>query len=75
MIFAVLLLVASYVLLIVVVVRCADGRIGINGVAGIRTATIMANEETWLAGVLFGASRGTKAAWQILAKQQPESST
>ncbi|AIY02494.1 hypothetical protein ART_2895 [Arthrobacter sp. PAMC 25486] len=50
MIFAVLLLVVSYALLIIVVVRCADGRIGINGLAGIRTPTIMTSEETWLAG-------------------------
>lgn len=112
MIFAVLLLLACYLLLILVVVRCADGRIGINGIAGIRTSTIMTNEQTWLAGhraarkptltgayagmavtvlapvlpseplqatailigcglllagVLYGAAKGTRAAQQILA--------
>ncbi len=50
MIFAVVLLIACYIPLIFVVVRCADGRIGINGIAGIRTPTIMTNEQTWLAG-------------------------
>ncbi|CBT75103.1 MULTISPECIES: SdpI family protein [Glutamicibacter] len=50
MIFAVLLLVASYVFLVFVIVRCADGRIGINSIAGIRTPTIMTDEQTWLAG-------------------------
>ncbi|MDD0858951.1 SdpI family protein [Arthrobacter alpinus] len=50
MIFSALLLVACYALLIFVVVRCADGRIGINGMAGIRTRLIMTNQQTWLAG-------------------------
>lgn len=50
MVFSVVLLLACYILLINVVIRCADGRIGVNGVAGIRTADIMANEQTWLAG-------------------------
>lgn len=50
MIFAVLMLIACYLLLILVVVRCADGRIGINAIAGIRTPAIMTNEQTWLAG-------------------------
>lgn len=50
MIFSVVILLACYVLLINVIIRCADGRIGINGVAGIRTFTIMTNEHTWLAG-------------------------
>lgn len=50
MIFAVLLLVASYVLLVFVVVRCTDGRIGINAMAGIRTPTIKTNEQPWVAG-------------------------
>lgn len=49
MIFAALILLACYFLLIFVAVRCADGRIGINGIAGIRTSSIMTNEETWLA--------------------------
>ncbi|WP_154606159.1 SdpI family protein [Arthrobacter sp. AQ5-05] len=50
MIFAVLILLACYLLLIFVIVRCADGRIGINGIAGIRTPSMMTNEETWRAG-------------------------
>ncbi|ASN39396.1 hypothetical protein CGQ24_10480 [Arthrobacter sp. 7749] len=50
MIFAALILLACYFLLIVVVIRCADGRIGINGIAGLRTSSIMANKETWIAG-------------------------
>lgn len=112
MFFAILLLVVSYLLLILVVVRCADGRIGINGTTGIRMPAIMTNEQTWLAGhraakkptlmgayagiavtvlapvlpseplqatailigcglllagVLYGAVKGTQAAQQILA--------
>lgn len=50
MIFAVVLLLACYVVLINVILRCADGRIGINGTFGIRTATTMTNEQTWRAG-------------------------
>lgn len=50
MIFGVLTLLACYFLLIFVAVRCADGRIGINGIAGIRTPSIMTNTETWIAG-------------------------
>lgn len=49
MLFSVILLLACYVLLINVILRCADGRIGINGTMGLRTATIMTSEETWLA--------------------------
>lgn len=45
-----MVLLACYVLLVFVIVGCADGRIGINAVAGIRTPTIMANQQTWLAG-------------------------
>lgn len=43
------ILLVVYVGLAVVVVGCANGRIGINAVAGIRTANTMANEQTWLA--------------------------
>jgi len=50
MIFSVVLLLACYVLLINVIVRCADGRIGVNGLAGIRIPSIMATEQTWIAG-------------------------
>ena len=50
MIFAVLLLLACYFSLIVVAVRCADGRIGINRIAGIRTQSLIVNEQTWSAG-------------------------
>ena len=50
MIFAVLLLLACYFSLIFVAIRCADGRIGINRVAGIRTQALMVNEQTWVAG-------------------------
>ena len=50
MIFAVLLLLACYFSLIVVAVRCAVGRIGINRIAGIRTQALMVNEQTWIAG-------------------------
>lgn len=114
MFFAVLMLIACYLILILVVVRCADGRIGINGLAGIRTPAIMTHEQTWLAGhraakkptligaytgmaitvlasflpieplqatailagcglllagVLYGAAKGTKAAQHFLAMQ------
>lgn len=44
------MILACYLLLIMVVVRCADGRMGVNGWAGIRTPTILTNEQTWLAG-------------------------
>ena len=50
MLFSVILLLACYVLLINVILRCADGRIGVNGAIGLRTAMIMTNEQTWLAG-------------------------
>lgn len=49
MVFVVILLLACFIALIVVARRCADGRIGINPAFGIRTATTMANEQTWLA--------------------------
>ncbi|WP_054009336.1 SdpI family protein [Arthrobacter sp. ERGS1:01] len=49
MIFAVVLLIVCYFLIVFVAIRCADGRIGVNGMAGIRTPTIMTNEQTWLA--------------------------
>ena len=50
MLFSVILLLACYVLLLNFILRCSDGRIGINGTVGLRTATIMTNEQTWLAG-------------------------
>ncbi|WP_411803474.1 SdpI family protein [Arthrobacter sp. LAPM80] len=50
MIFSVVFLLACYVLLIIVIVRCADGRIGVNGLAGIRIPSIMATEQTWIVG-------------------------
>lgn len=49
MIFAVIVLLACYVVLIVAARRCADGRIGVNSMVGIRTATTMTNERTWKA--------------------------
>lgn len=50
MIVSSVVLLVVYVGLAVVVVGCANGRIGVNPVAGIRTSTMMANEQTWLAG-------------------------
>lgn len=43
-------LLAAYVVIAVVVLGCANGRIGPNPVAGIRIPTIMANEQTWRVG-------------------------
>lgn len=45
---AVIVLLACYIVLIVVTHRCADGRIGLNTMIGVRTKTTMTNEQTWL---------------------------
>ncbi|GAA4381360.1 SdpI family protein [Paeniglutamicibacter cryotolerans] len=49
MIFAVILMLACYLVLMVVARRCADGRIGVNSLVGIRTTTTMSSPATWTA--------------------------
>ena len=44
-----LVLIAGTILVLVLIRRCADGRIGVNPLVGIRTPLVMSGEETWLA--------------------------
>ncbi|MEM7322866.1 MAG: SdpI family protein [Actinomycetota bacterium] len=47
-------MVGSGILIIVVARRAADGRTGVNKVAGIRTAATMSSDEAWLAAHVAG---------------------
>jgi len=50
MLISAIVLLVAYGVIAVVVEGCANGRIGPNAVAGLRTPTIMANETTWRVG-------------------------
>lgn len=69
MLVSVIVLLVAYVVIAFVVLGCASGRIAPNPIAGIRTPTIMANEQTWLIGhqaakvpTLVGVAAGAACA-------------
>lgn len=65
-----LVLVASGLLVIGVADRTADGRIGRNGYAGIRTQATQSSDEAWLAAHQAGHAR-TKLGGQMLLALGP----
>ncbi|WP_417215416.1 SdpI family protein [Arthrobacter sp.] len=69
MLISVIVLLVAYVVIAVVVLGCASGRIAPNQIAGIRTPTITATERTWLVGhqaarvpTLIGVAAGAACA-------------
>lgn len=60
-----IVLIAGIIVVIEVMRRCADGRIGVNMWAGLRTPAIMTDEHTWKAG--HAAALPTIQGWGIAA--------